>query len=180
MQALGHTPLSQARLIQAGEQAFVPTEVLSAGLKKLLDVRRFMGLRNAAHSLVKLFNPVDAPALVVGSYTHPYYIDNMLNAWELTQGQGLLLRGTEGEVVADARRRPQMQALVHGQRHLLCEAQSGSLKSLPELPTNIDAPTTAAYIRAVVQGQIATPEPIKAQVEAIIKALQLYSAGSTT
>ena len=40
-----------------GEVAFAPTELLCPGLKRLLDVRRVVGLRNSAHSLVKLMNP---------------------------------------------------------------------------------------------------------------------------
>ena len=43
--------------IATGEVNFVPTEVLCPALKCLLDVRRVVGLRNPAHSLVKLMNP---------------------------------------------------------------------------------------------------------------------------
>jgi hypothetical protein len=46
-------------------------------LKRLLDVRRVVGLRNPAHSLVKLMNPCAGPAVVVGSYTHPEYAVSM-------------------------------------------------------------------------------------------------------
>lgn len=173
MSELGLSALTQPRAISAGEQVFVPTEVLCPGLKKLLDVRRFMGLRNAAHSLVKMINPVQANALVVGSYTHPYYIENMMQAWQLTHINGMLLRGTEGEVVADARRRPQMQAIIGGTQHMLMEGQTGSLTKLPELPQTIDAATTAAYITSVLEGQSPIPEPIADQVKAIMKALSL-------
>ena len=62
-----------SELVAAGSVAFVPTERLSPGLKRLLDVRRAVGLRNPAHSLVKLMNPCAGRALVVGSYTHPEY-----------------------------------------------------------------------------------------------------------
>ena len=36
-------------------------------------MRRAVGLRNSAHSLVKLMNPCAGKAVVVSSYTHPEY-----------------------------------------------------------------------------------------------------------
>ncbi|MGH8821392.1 MAG: DNA-binding protein YbiB, partial [Rhodoferax sp.] len=137
------------KTIASGEVAFVPTRLLCAGLQRLLDVRRAVGLRNPAHSLVKLMNPCAGPSLTVGSYTHPEYAISMAAVFELVQANALLLRGTEGEVVADARRMPQMTGFVAGRRVLLKEARSGSLTTLPEFP-GIDAASTATYIRAVM------------------------------
>jgi anthranilate phosphoribosyltransferase len=166
-----HTPGSAAP-IAAGRLAFVSTEALHPGLKRLLDVRRTVGLRNPAHSLVKLMNPCAGRALVVGSYTHPEYAVSMANTFALTGAHALLLRGTEGEPVADARRTPQMEAFRHGQRHLLQAAQDGPLASLPELPREVDAASTATYIRAVLDGQRPVPQPIALQVEHILQELQ--------
>jgi hypothetical protein len=69
-----------------------------------------------SHSLVKLMNPCAGPAVVVGSYTHPEYAVSMAAVYELMGATALLLRGTEGEVVADARRLPQMDGFVRGRR----------------------------------------------------------------
>ena len=171
--AMGQHALSQVRSVQAGEQVFVPTEVLCPGLKRLLDVRRVVGLRNPAHSLVKLMNPMAGDALLVGSYTHPEYAVSMANTWALTGARALLLRGTVGEVVADARRQPQMDAFAHGVRQTLVEAQSGSLAHLPDLPTQTDAVTTARYIHAVLDGQLPVPVPVARQVQAAMQALAL-------
>jgi anthranilate phosphoribosyltransferase len=44
-------------LIASGMPSYVPTQQLSPALQRLLDVRRTVGLRNPAHSLVKLMNP---------------------------------------------------------------------------------------------------------------------------
>ncbi len=172
--AMGIAPLKQTNAVKAGEVVFVPTEVLCPGLKRLLDVRRVVGLRNPAHSLVKLMNPTTEPdALLVSSYTHPEYAISMAATFELTGARALLLRGTEGEVVADARRTPQMDAFVRGTRTPLAEAQTGSLGQLPELPTNIDASTTARYTHAVLHGELPMPAPLAAQVHAVLKALSL-------
>ena len=59
--ALGQPAWTAVEPLSAGQCAFVPTEVLHTGLKRLLDVRRAVGLRNPAHSLVKLMNPVRGP-----------------------------------------------------------------------------------------------------------------------
>jgi anthranilate phosphoribosyltransferase len=174
LQAMGISPLTQPCSVQAGEVVFAPTEVLCPGLKKLLDVRRVVGLRNPGHSLVKLMNPTQAAdALLVSSYTHPEYAVSMAATFALTAARALLLRGTEGEVVADARRTPQMDAFVRGTRSRLVEAQAGSLLKLPELPTEIDAAAAARYTLAVLRGELPVPAPLAAQVHAVLKALSL-------
>jgi anthranilate phosphoribosyltransferase len=166
-------PAQQAvQAIAPGQVAFVPTALLHGGLQRLLDVRRAVGLRNPAHSLVKLMNPCVGRALVVSSYTHPEYAQSMAATFELMQADALLLRGTEGEAVADARRMPQMDGFVRGQRRLLQEAQAGSLATLPDLPKEIDAASTAAYVRAVLAGKSPVPAPIARQVEHILHMVQ--------
>ena len=155
--------------IADGELAFIPTEVLCPALKRLLDVRRVVGLRNPAHSLVKIMNPCVGPSLVISSYTHPEYAVSMAQTFELVGANAILLRGTEGEVVADARRIPQIEAFINGKRELLQEAQSGTLAALPDLPKTTDAASTAAYIRAVLAGDQPVPQSIARQVEHILQ-----------
>ena len=155
--------------IAPGEVVFAPTELLLPALKRLLDVRRAVGLRNPAHSLVKILNPCHGKALVVSSYTHPEYAVAMGQTFELIKANALLLRGTEGEVVADPRRMPQMEAFIEGVRQPAQPAQTGTLAALPELPKTTDAPTTAAYIRAVLAGEQQVPTPIALQVEYILQ-----------
>ncbi|MDP2450053.1 DNA-binding protein YbiB [Polaromonas sp.] len=167
--ALDIPALTAIEKIANGEVVFAPTELLCPGLKRLLDVRRAVGLRNPAHSLVKIMNPCLGKALVVSSYTHPEYAISMGQTFELIRANALLLRGTEGEVVADARRTPQMEAFVGGKRTLLQEAQPGTLASVPDLPTAIDSDSTAAYIRAVMSGSHAVPASIAQQVEHILQ-----------
>ncbi|MDH4427201.1 MAG: DNA-binding protein YbiB [Acidovorax sp.] len=162
--ALG-VPVHDARhTVAPGRVAFVPTGALLPGLQRLLDVRRVVHLRNPAHSLVKLMNPVDGPALIVSSYTHPEYAVSMADTFTLVQAHALLIRGTEGEAVADARRTPKMQAFVAGKATDLHAYQAGALSTLPALPTAIDAASTAAYIQSVMQGHSPVPAPIAEQV----------------
>jgi anthranilate phosphoribosyltransferase len=136
-------------------------------LQRLLDVRRAVGLRNSAHSLVKLMNPCDGPAVIVSSYTHPEYAISMTATFELMAANALLLRGTEGEPVADARRTPAMDAICHGQVTRVQDAQAGSLTDLPDLPAP-DVTATARWIREVLAHKAAVPTPIAQQVAHIL------------
>ncbi|HXE49904.1 MAG TPA: DNA-binding protein YbiB [Ramlibacter sp.] len=169
LQALDIHALPAIRRIAPGEAVFVPTELLCPGLKRLLDVRRAVGLRNSSHSLVKLMNPCDGPAVIVSSYTHQEYAVSMAAVFELMGSTALLLRGTEGEVVADARRLPQMDGFVDGRRVMLQEGQKGTLKDLPDMPREIDAETTAAYIQDVLAGTKPVPASMALQVEHILR-----------
>lgn len=160
--------------IANGRLHWVPTERLLPGLKRLLDVRRTIGLRNPAHSIVKLMNPCSGPSLVVGSYTHPEYAVTMADTFKLTTASrhhnaALLLRGTEGEPVADARRMPRMDVIINGAIQCAQEAQTGPLTDMPDLPS-MEAASTSAYTRAVLEGHVKVPEPIARQVELISQA----------
>jgi anthranilate phosphoribosyltransferase len=93
----------------------------------------------------------------------------MAATFELMQSNALLLRGTEGESVADARRMPQMEGFLAGRRILFQEAESGSLATLPELPRDISAASTARYIRNVMAGESPVPPSIAQQVKYIVQ-----------
>jgi anthranilate phosphoribosyltransferase len=173
--ALDIAPMQELDEIEPGHVAFAPTALLLPGLERLLDVRRTLGLRNSAHSLVKLMDPlapVAGDSLIVGSYTHPEYAESMAATIALTGSDALLLRGTEGEPVADPRRTPQMDGFLSGRAMRLQEAQGGPLTALPTLPPTTDAASTAAYTRAVLSGDLPVPEPIARQVEHILHLLR--------
>ena len=165
---LGVNPVDRVSPAAAGQVQFIPTGVLNAGLDRLLAVRRVVGLRNPGHSLVKLMNPCDGPALVVSSYTHPEYLLSMSATFALTGQHALLLRGTEGESVADARRTPAMDVFKNGQTVRVQDQQEGSLVQVPELPTT-DAAATAVYTEHVLQGLLPVPEAIARQVQHILR-----------
>ena len=165
---LGIEALAHVAPAAAGQVQFIPTGVLHAGLDRLLAVRRVVGLRNPGHSLVKLMNPCDGAALVVSSYTHPEYLQSMSATFALTGQHALLLRGTEGEPVADARRTPAMDVFKGGQTLRVQEQQEGSLAKMPELP-GTDAAATAIYIEHVLQNLLPVPAPIALQVQHILR-----------
>ncbi|NVO06213.1 MAG: DNA-binding protein YbiB, partial [Rhodoferax sp.] len=168
LSALGIQAHTSNQPVAGGEVAFFPTLQLHAGLQRLLDARRFVNLRNPAHSLVKLMQPCAGPQVLVTSYTHPEYALSMEQVLCKLGATAMLIRGTEGEAVADPRRVPTMRCLLRGHIWEVQEHQAGVLSSLPDLPP-CDAASTALYIQGVLQGQQAVPQPLAMQVQQILQ-----------
>jgi anthranilate phosphoribosyltransferase len=76
--AMGSGPVRShddaARHFERGQPVFMPIDDLSPRLARLLAMRRNLGVRNSAHTLVKILQPFEGPALRLTSYTHPEYL----------------------------------------------------------------------------------------------------------
>lgn len=156
------------------EPAFIAIETLCPPLARLLNARWVIGLRNPGHTVAKLLDPVrGGHSLRVCNHTHPEYALSLAEFLAHTRANAILMRGTEGEPVADPRRLPRLDAYVAGQKRadLSMEAQAGVLTALPELPQGFDAATTARYIQAVVSGEKPAPAPLLRQVDCIRRLL---------
>lgn len=156
------------QLMAQGKPAFIPIQALSPRISRLLDMRRILGVRNSTHTLVKIMQPFASPALRLTSYTHPEYLemlsDYFTRAAPAARGDAFLMRGTEGETVANARRAQRIDWFSAGERHVLVEKQSIA-EELADLPEGRDAATTAAWIASVLEGKRSVPEAIAEQVE---------------
>ncbi|MFV5215644.1 DNA-binding protein YbiB [Azonexus caeni] len=173
---LGHLPVGSVQQAQQTLSAeglvFLPLNAFSPGLHNLLALRGRMGVRNSAHSLVKLINPFAGEAVLVAPATHPDYIE-LMRALLLERGQrALLLRGTEGEPYANPKRRPRLELVSRGQVDILFEAEHDSLRGLPNLPEAIDAASTARWMRRVLDKQLPLPKPLANQLACL-----LYASG---
>lgn len=159
---------AQAQLEEKG-LAFVPLNALAPGMHHLLSLRSRMGLRNSAHSLVKLLDPFRAgESVLVAPGTHPAFIDLMRDILVVRGQRGLLLRGTEGEPFANPKRRPRLEYLNGGLVDVLFEAEHDSLRTLPSLPEANDAATTAHWIRRVLDKQLPLPKPVANQLACLL------------
>jgi anthranilate phosphoribosyltransferase len=158
---------------QRHEPAFLPIDALCPPLARLLEVRRVIGLRNSGHTVAKLLNPCGPLGLRVVNHTHPEFGELIAQLATDEQADLMLLRGTEGEPVADPRRAPRLQVFVGGVAHpeLSQAAQDGVLTQLPVLPASHDAPTTAHYIQAVISGEKPVPAPLEQQVQTLLRTL---------
>ncbi len=162
------------------EPVFMPTGALCPPLLALLELRWVLGLRNPAHTIAKLLAPRGGACLRVVNYTHPEYGAAHTRFLQHSRAHALLLRGTEGEPVADPRRRPLLEVFIDGalRAELGRPAVDGVLAELPLLPRSSDAATTAVYIQAMVSGEKPVPGPIVEQVEVLLRArraLQLHT-----
>lgn len=158
--------------LKDGQLTFVPSSVISPGLAQLLSLRGRLGLRNSAHSLVKMIDPFAGRGLVLAAATHPEYLEMMRELLAKLGVSALLLRATEGEPVANPKRRPRIEYLHDGAVDLLFEAEHDSLKSLPHLPEDCDVRSTVDWMRAILSGFHAIPAPLANQL-----ACCLYATG---
>ncbi|MEO8409679.1 MAG: DNA-binding protein YbiB [Propionivibrio sp.] len=157
-------PSQVQRTLDEKGLAYVPLAVICAGLNDQLALRGRLGLRNSAHSLVKMIDPFGQGSLLLTAATHPDYLDMMREVLAALGAHALLLRGSEGEPFANPRRRPRIEYLHDGACDTLFEAEHDSLKALPHLPETCDAKTTADWMRRVLAGEIALPAPIADQL----------------
>ncbi|MBV8664848.1 MAG: DNA-binding protein YbiB [Burkholderiaceae bacterium] len=149
----------------ARQPAFMPIEVLAPRMARLLAMRRVLGVRNSTHTLVKLIQPFAGPALRLTSYTHPEYF-SMLSAYfsaaaPLDRGDMFLMRGTEGETVANAQRGQQIDWFHQRQLTTLAQKQEPTDETAA-LPA-ADAQSTAVWIQEVLAGKQAVPPAIAEQ-----------------
>jgi anthranilate phosphoribosyltransferase len=165
--------LTQAQgLISSHGLAFLPLSALSPGLANQLALRARLGVRNSAHSLVKMIDPFKGDGMVICPANHPSYIEMMREVMQQRGGHALVLRGTEGEPFANPKRRPKLEYIRVGSSQVLFEAEHESIRSLPNLPDEADAKSTARWIRRVLDNQAPLPLPIANQL-----ACCLYASG---
>jgi len=168
--AMGFGPVRShddaARHFERGQPVFMPIDALSPRLARMLAMRSNLGVRNSAHTLVKILQPFEGPALRLTSYTHPEYLamlsDYFSSAAPHERGDAFLMRGTEGETVANAKRAQQIEWFHGGERTILVERQA-PVDDLPDLPEASDAATTARWIEAALSGAQPVPQPIQDQ-----------------
>jgi anthranilate phosphoribosyltransferase len=156
------------------EPAFMRTDALCPELARLLDVRWVVGLRNSGHTVAKVLDPfAGMPSLRVMNYTHPEYGTLLSSFVQATAANAMLMRGTEGEPVADPRRMPKLDVHVQGvlRPDLSSPAHEGVLTELPVLPREQNAAATAMYIQSVISGEKPAPTPLLQQVDALCRAL---------
>lgn len=142
--------------------AFMPVDALCPSIERILSLRRVLGVRNSSHTLVKLIQPFGTQGLLLAAYTHPEYGQTLSELFLLNGQRAILMRGTEGEAVANPRKPARMDGFEAGvQRVLFNPEEAGHhMIALPER----DAAATAAYTQHVLQGQADAPAAIMRQV----------------
>jgi anthranilate phosphoribosyltransferase len=164
------------------QPGFLPIELLAPKMARLLALRGILGVRNSTHTLVKILQPYQGPALRLVSYTHPEYLEMLAEYFTAAppgRGDAFLMRGTEGETVANANRAQQIDWFHGGERTLLVQRDAPT-DDLAQVPPDRDAATTAAWIARALRGEEPVPPSITAQVAQCLlvsKALQANRGG---
>jgi anthranilate phosphoribosyltransferase len=152
----------------AAKPSFISIDALAPRMAGLLALRRALGVRNSTHTLVKILQPFDGPALRLVSYTHPEYLELLgsyfAQAAQDGQGDAFLMRGTEGETVANPHRAQHIDWFHDGERTVLAERDPPTDEQ-SALPESRDAVSTAAWIEQALAGRVPVPAPIAAQAE---------------
>ena len=154
-----------------GQVAFMNIETLAPKLAGQLAFRKLLGVRNSAHTLVKILQPFNCAALRLCSYTHPEY-SSMLTEYlthhaDPLRGDVFLMRGTEGETVASTKKIQKIDWIHQGSVTTVAEAEVGTDLVLP---IALDAVGTAVWIQDVMAGREPVPENIAAQVQYCLNA----------
>ncbi|MBS0308378.1 MAG: DNA-binding protein YbiB [Proteobacteria bacterium] len=184
LHALGLSPVGTVAAAQTEfaqqRPAFMCIDVLAPKMAHLLSLRRILGVRSSTHTLVKIMQPFHGSALRLVSYTHPEYLEMLTNYFttvaDPARGDAFLMRGTEGETVANAKRAQQI-AWFHDRQCTLLVQKQAPVDVLPVLPPASDAQTTAAWIKEALEGRQPIPAPIAEQVEQCLHiAKQLHAS----
>lgn len=177
MLAMGIAPVEHvddaADLLSRNDPAFVPIDVLSPALARMLALRRRLGVRNIGHTLAKLLNPSPSEkCLRLTSFTHPEFDELQHALFTRLRQPALVMRGTEGEVVANAKRRARIDWLHDGRCDVMLEAETLPMGEVPSLPPAHDAVATASWIQSVLSGERPVPPSIASQVDCVLAALK--------
>jgi anthranilate phosphoribosyltransferase len=99
--ALGLRPATSrdqvARDLDRGGLAYLGIEHLAPGIRELLDLRPWLGVRTAVNSFARALNPADAPAQIQGVFHPPYRILHRDAALLLGQRRAAIFKGGGGE-----------------------------------------------------------------------------------
>ena len=155
--------------------AFISIDRLAPALARVLSLRRLMGVRSSGHTLAKMLQPFNGPAVRLVSVTHPDYVVRMREFFTRADTNGanaLLLRGAEGEAVAHPRREPAIDWL-DGKS---VETWRADAEDNPPLPASRDALVTAEWINDALAGKHPVPAAIAHQAACCVKAARLLNS----
>jgi anthranilate phosphoribosyltransferase len=167
--------LAQAQsALEQENVAFVPDALLCPGLAALLALRNRLGVRNSAHVVAKLLDPLNGSGVVMASSSSEQTLERMGTCIMETGARAIVLASTEGEPFANPQRRPRIEYFDQGERRVLFEEEAAPVKALAAGPAGIDPASTAQWIRQALDGEVPIPYPLVNQL-----ACCLYACGYT-
>ena len=143
------------------------TPVLFPELDALMAIRERLGVRNAAHSLVKIIDPFGGEGIVLSAATHPPYLELASRLYQSVGGRALVFRATEGEPYFNPKRSPTVTWVSANAATCLIEAETSSLTDLPDLPVDGSLEHTVEWTHEVLAGKRPIPLPLLEQLACV-------------
>lgn len=149
------------------QPVFMPLRTLHPGLERLMRIREVLGVRNVAHTLVKLLVPRSFDnSVLITSYTHPEFWELQRQVLSALGKTALVLRGHEGEAVASPYRVPRMDGVKHSSTWCLHEGETG-FSEQPDPKPDISAEATARLSLEWLKDTASIPHGFQAQFKAV-------------
>ena len=134
--------------------AFTPLDALHPKLAALIANRWRIGVRSTPHTVTKLLQPIDGPAVCVIALTHGDYIELMAAHIACqADAKAVVFRGCEGEPVLHPKRAVSVQIFQNG-TSVMHEWPGVTAHDLPD---TCDIATTVVYIESVIRGERPMP-----------------------
>ncbi len=152
--------------------AYIQPQLVYPGIERILGYRERLGVRNSAHTVVKLMDPFRGHGLRLVAASHPEYLEKLKQVVLEEGGHALLFRATQGEPYVNPLRRPRLIWLHDGNEESLFETDSTEFNAASSLPEQFDAAETSRWMKRVLKGCEPIPEPILWEVSAC-----LFAAG---
>ncbi|MDO4222473.1 MAG: glycosyl transferase family protein [Acinetobacter sp.] len=103
-----HTQQQVAHALEQSHFAYMPLQALSPRLHDFMQLRPILGLRSPIHTLVRLFNPFNAPATLQAIFHPAYRPTHQQSAQRLGYLNSAVIKGEGGEF----ERNPDAKTLV--------------------------------------------------------------------
>lgn len=166
-----------AAQLNAGEAVYLPLAAFSLELAALLDLRQRLGVRNIAHTLVKLIAPLRGPRLLLAGYTHAAYAPLMRQTLDAHGSTALLLHGCEGEAVPHPSRATTLLAsAAAAATGIDCTEPLHTAPLTLPLPDGADAAACAAWSEAVADRRRPAPPALADFTGRVARAAQCLAA----
>ncbi|HWS75951.1 MAG TPA: DNA-binding protein YbiB [Quisquiliibacterium sp.] len=156
---VAQTPAEATRRLRDDRIAFLPIDAWCPPVARVLAMREVLGLRNSAHTAVKLMQP-PGTALSLVPVTHADYLPIATGALSARRATALLFRGVDGEPAPHPNTQRTLLRVLDGtvDEHALAPAFAPD--PAMDLPASADAATVARWSAEVVAGRRPMPSMV--------------------
>lgn len=152
--------------IKEKQLLFIPIEILSPPIAKLLQLRITLGIRNSAHFLTKLITPLPHNKhLRLINISHQKYIPTIQHLFNDINHSVLLFKGTEGEPYIDPINLANIYHIYGSKLEILLDATSYFLPTKEKQLLNSNTITkTTSWIQNCLDNKCCLPRNIALQL----------------